>query len=188
MYEHNGGLAKKHAPGLGVYRPPGGKQVSPHDTAGLGLPAWTSLVSRQSPHICFSLETHPCCNWVVELPHFREFLHFRRSLLLHCSNSAAALRKYGAAAWTLCEGVKMGLPYLSWVSLMWTLNYGLGNNIFLLQSCGPWDNKDLRMLLFILSCKVRRKKHQGVSRNNAIRGRVSCLQKINTVIEIRDII
>lgn len=32
------------------------------------------------------------------------------------------------------------------------------------------------------------KRQQGVSRNNAIRGRVGCLQKINTVIERRDII
>lgn len=37
MYEHNGGLAKKRAPHLSVCRLPGGKQISPHDTAGLGL-------------------------------------------------------------------------------------------------------------------------------------------------------
>lgn len=37
MHGHNGGFAKKHAPDLSVCRLPGGKQVSPHDTADLGL-------------------------------------------------------------------------------------------------------------------------------------------------------
>lgn len=95
---------------------------------------WTLSVSKISPQLCYSLKTQPRCTWVIELPHFREFLHCSWRLLLHNSNSASALRKYNAASWTLCKGLKNenAIPVLGQVdvdSKLWSRQKHLPSSV-----------------------------------------------------------
>lgn len=71
--------------------------------------AWTSLVSKQSPQIHYSLKTQPHCSWMIELLYFREFLHCSWRLLLKFS-IWVALQNYSNAMQhpEHCKGLKNG--------------------------------------------------------------------------------